>query len=1193
MNIFVVFLLAYHFSVFTAVDLGSKLKTDLSTPKVRIVLGLDSEAKQKHLENLKTELHSFQQEWLSYQEQASQKAAELKKQIELLNNTTFYKGSSNIVRKINILHKIVGIIEEIKDAKLKIIELLQQNIEFLSKNISESSAQPQLQEEKSLYSFFEFQTAMKKYFLYEEQLRQMYLKKESLFQEITRQEHILATKEKDFNTIEQILDDKKKSTEINKDDISLLDVERDLTVKEREYASLKLILFQKQMEFLDSKESALQERVSSMTEQLKLIRSRLYIDAHEVELYEKRAIEVKKMIEAKSLDLQESKKQISLKKIEAQDEFDRVSYRYKISINNFQKFIDLDEDIRTVSDRFNLYSVGYGLTSIITFDRMIQGIKSQLDLFDVLFAQAQITSKAVALLYGITQGHTKASETFEKERADYKQFHQGLIGNIKKYKDMILLIHTQLKENQKYIEYLKAQKEVLQNSIVSLSSAQQKKWNDSLILLMRIIEDISKQHDVLLQIGENYEQMLQANEEALESVKTILQEFDTIGVWHRPMTAVTWDGISNIIPDIKLFLKNIYISITTYVSQLSMQKLAYDIISFGFGGIVTFFLLFFLIFMMYFFLQALFPSLYTVLISDEHDDTDPLYRWKQLFAICVGFCEEVFKPLYFWVLCFLYESFYDLPVALLILFYIYSIIFWIYASRKLLHVFFVVNRKFDYFLLNKRLIDKFSLVYSFFSVATIIILVMRKMFIIVFAHETTELPNILLRIYHVVIFISIIFSLDKDEIVQVISKRSLISQRLAQIIERYYYLFLLGVFSLLIMSDPYLGGYGSLVWHLFWNLFMTISIGGTLFIVQAVIRQYSSVFFFEEQEGTVPTVLERFEHAKTWYALYVIASMFLIMFIGIVACSHVWGFGITLTTLKKFALYELFKIEAVNATGKYIPESFKVYNLLYILIVSFLGVLIAYLFKKFVLKRLFDIQYVDPGIQNTVIIISRYVIIISFVMLACVQSKLGYLVTYVSYVALVVFGWSFKDLFTDFVAYFFILVQRPVKLGDYVKIDSDTMGVVRKVGPRAVILRRKNSVSIVVPNSTILKSALYNWNYTRSYIGLEDISFCVSFGTDIQLVKKICLEVLDEDQDILKVPQPFVRLDSFEDKGYLFMIRGFVSSGNTLRQWDIASNVRFNLVDKLSKAGVQIAGPSVKVLIKNSSFDVEKLINEK
>jgi small-conductance mechanosensitive channel len=208
-------------------------------------------------------------------------------------------------------------------------------------------------------------------------------------------------------------------------------------------------------------------------------------------------------------------------------------------------------------------------------------------------------------------------------------------------------------------------------------------------------------------------------------------------------------------------------------------------------------------------------------------------------------------------------------------------------------------------------------------------------------------------------------------------------------------------------------------------------------------------------------------------------------------------------------------------------------------------------------------------------------------MIACIQSKLGFIVMYVSFVGLATFGWSFKDLFTDFVAYFFILVQRPLKLGDYVRIDDETMGVVRKISPRAVILRRKNSVNIVVPNSMVLKSSLYNWNYARNYIGFDDIVFCVPFGSDIALVREICFKVLEEDNDVLKVPQPFVRLQDFGDKGYVFMVRGFLSSGNTLRQWDIASNIRFALVLKLAKSGISIAGPSVKVMLKKESIDYD------
>lgn len=1172
----------------TGVELGTKLKNDLTTPKVRIVLGLDSEARHKYLDNLKTELSNLQADWGSFIENAHQKSIEIKKEIDRLSNST-KKNSSNIIRKITILHKLESLVIEIKETKLKILEMLQQHIEFLSKNIFESSHASYQIEEKSLYAFSDLQTITKKFFVYEDQVRQILVKKEELFKDISRQEHLVAIKEKDFSTIEQVIEDKKKQSEINKDDIALLDTERDFIIKEREYASLRLNLLQKQLEFLNSKESIFQERVTDISEQLKTVRSRLFIDENELEGYEHKALDSKKMMDNKIAELQHVKSEIVLKKVEAQDELDRLRHRFKISVNSIRQFIDLDQDVSSVSERLSLYNVAYGYSSVVTLDRMINKIKLQVNLLESQYYQAQIALKEIKLLYGIIHGQAKDSQTFQKERLEYKQLYQNLSESMKKNKEMDVSVHTNLKEYQKYIEYLKQQQETLHASVISLSTSQQKKLSDSLTMLAHIIEELQKQYDLLFQMSEFHEHIMQAEEETQESLKTILHEFDTIGVWHRSMSAVTWDGIKNIIPDIQLFVKNLYIILSTYVTQVNIQKIAYIIAGFSFGGILIIFLMLFVIFFLYLSLQAVFPMVYNHLINDEYDDTDPLYIWRNIFTILVGFGGELFKPLYFWFLCLLYEFLYKPSIPFLILFYMYSIVFWIYASRKLLHIILMINRKFDYFLLSKRLIDRFSFVFSFFSISTIIILVMRKMFIVVLAQEPTELPNILLRVYHIVIFVSIIFSLDKDEIIQALPKKSTLSKRFVDMLERYYYLFLLGIFSLLVMSDPYLGGYGSLVWHIFWNLFVTIITCGTLFLVYTLIKQYSLAIFFEEQEGSVTGFTERFDHAKSWYAIYVVGSVILFVVMGIVICSHVWGYGITIMTLKKFALFELFKLESVNAAGKIIPESFKVYNLLYILFMFVLAIFIAYLFKRFVLKRLFDIQYVDIGIQNTIIIISRYVIIISIVMTACIQSKLGSLVTYISYAALVVFGWSFKDLFTDFVAYFFILVQRPVKLGDYVKIDNEAMGVVRRVGPRAVILRRKNSVNIVVPNSTILKSALYNWNYTRSYIGIDDILFCVPFGTDIHLVRKICFEVLDEDPDVLKVPQPCVRLQNFDDKGYLFMMRGFLASGNTLRQWEIASNLRFNLVDRLSKAGIQIAGPTVKIFIKQNGLDVQKM----
>lgn len=1181
MLVLVYFIVFMFGGVAQAFDLGAKLKTDLAAPKVRIVLGLDSAARLKYMESLKIELHSLQQQWGNFSEFINQKIVEIQKQIDELKSVSSVKSSTANIRKMNLLHKVQNLLHDINITKFKIIDLLQQHIDFLSQVITQPENIEGRFDEKSLYSCADFQNISKRLFVLEDQLHQILLKKDEILHEMGRQENLVATKEKDFSMLEHIIEEKKRHVEMKKDDISLLDLEKEMVVKERELASLLLSLYHKQQEFLISKESVIQEKIQTCNQDVEIVRDRLYIDLNDVAQYEKKNAEQKKSSELKKIDLAKLKQETLAKKIDIQEEYNRLKHRFKIAINSVQHFIELDQETQTISERFGLYSTGAAFNMTATLDRVLQKIKLEITLQDSFERQAQVALQTVKLLYDIVQKNGKDSETVEKERAEYKVLKNSLHLVIKQNKEAMVLLHTQLKENQAHLEHFKRHRDILQSTAQNYSSSMQKKWQDSLIMLTHNIQELEQQQEVMMQSSELYEQLLRCDEQTLESVSTILHEFDMIGVWHRSMSAVTIDGIKNIIPNLLLFLKNVYIILTTYVAQLTLQKIAYGVASFGFGGLLAFFLLLFGLFIAYLLLQALLPSVYRYLICDDYDDTDPLYRWRHLFAIIVGFGGDVFKPLYIWILCLLYEFLYDVPVALLICFYLYSIVFWIYASRRLLHLILGINRKFDYFLLSKRLIDRFSFVFSFFSIATIIILVMRKMFIVVMLHQQTELPNILLRVYHVVIFISIILSLDKDEISQILPKKSSVAKRFAQVFERHYYLFLLGIFSLLVMSDPYLGGYASLLWHVFWNLFLTIVVFAVSFLVYTVIKEYSMILFFELHDDDTKT--DRFEHARLWYATFVVASMLVCAGIALLLCLQIWNYGFTYTILRKIALYELFKIESFNSAGKIISESFKVINLLYIIAVTISGFIAAGLFKRFVLQRLFDIQYVEPGIQNTISIISRYIIIIIAITLACIHAKLGYLVTYASYFGLVVFGWSFKDLFTDFVAYFFILVQRPVKLGDYVKIDDETMGVVRRVGPRAVILRRKNSVNIVVPNSTILKSPLYNWNYSRSYIGFDDIVFSVPFGTDIQLVRKICFEVLDEDQDVLKVPQPFVRLQDFGDKGYVFMIRGFLSSGNTLRQWDIASNIRFVLVEKLAKAGITIAGPSMRVLMKDTS----------
>ena len=194
------------------------------------------------------------------------------------------------------------------------------------------------------------------------------------------------------------------------------------------------------------------------------------------------------------------------------------------------------------------------------------------------------------------------------------------------------------------------------------------------------------------------------------------------------------------------------------------------------------------------------------------------------------------------------------------------------------------------------------------------------------------------------------------------------------------------------------------------------------------------------------------------------------------------------------------------------------------------------------------------------------------------NAGLGPLVNWIIGALILGIGWVLREPIGDFIAYFIILVQRPIKIGDYVKIDENTMGVVRKITARSVVLRRRNSITIVVPNSYVITRSIINWNYTRNFVAFDDIMVTISYKENPEEVKEVLRSILEANEQILKNPRPVVRLSNFGENGYIFLIRGFLSSTYTLEQWNIASNVRFAIVKEFDARGIEMALPTRIIL---------------
>lgn len=1150
------------------IDLG---KGDLATNKIRIVVADDMTARQKMLDNLKAKLGTLEPKWKEHSDAFQKKIQEVKQQTDFLKKEPGAGRASEISgKKIVQLNKLNQVLHDIKEVKQQIIEVVKQHVEFWEKYFANSGKIIERIEEKSLYSFTDLQKITKKIAEKEDQRVILLAKKEEEEANVHRQEHLVTTKDRDIGHIEKEIDDFKKQQAEYRDikgEVSLLDIEKEIAHKERELAELRIEFHQEDADLCDSKILVIQEALKAFREDMLVIRNHIHIDKSEVFFYEQKNNEMRRDVSAQKAKLTELKNKILLEKSAAQEKLDVLVNRYNVSISNMRQIQDWEIEIDTIPEMYAAYAVSYEQTKIALADRLLQKIKVEIAIDDAKLERAQVEYDTVKSLYGIMQGLFRSSEFLEKERASLKELRQTISASIKKDGSDVSAAHSSIKDQYKAVANVKKQQEKIRAMLAKVGPAQQRKAEESLQILSSASQKLEAQKDASLQVSELYTKLDVIKEETLENVNFMLQELDLIGVWHRAINAVTWDGIKNIVPNLKLFIQSVVATVSSYVNHFSLHAVIYKCGAMCFTELFLFFTIIFGLFLLFVVLKSSLPKMYKTLMARDVEQRS-LYIFNRYIAVLLSFCILNFNQLYCWVTFLLLSFWYKYSVAVMLFFYAYSIVFWIYALRIFIQQFLIINRRSDYLLLNKRLVDRFYFVFSFFFISTIVILFFRKMFMLVMTYQQSEFPNILLRIYHVVIFVSIILSIDREEILQLFPSKSKFGQKVSSLIQRYYYLLLCLILGLLVMSDPYLGGYGSLMWHVFWTSLFTVGVLIFLFFLHKLVGRNTQAFFFQDDDISQGSA-ERFENAKTWYGIYVVSLFFVFLLIAAVICGNLWGYGFSLRSIKVFLHYELpWQIES---WGKVV--SLQVIDILHMCLSVLIGFLSAYISRRFVLDKIFEIHYVDPGVQNTITIISRYVIIFISFLIGFAQAGLGNVITYILGFGMLALAWAFKDLFTDFFAYFFILVQRPVKLGDFVRIDETTVGVVRKISPRTVILRRKNAVNIVVPNSTILKASLYNWNYTRSYIGFDDITFAVPFGTDIVLVRDVLLKILDDDQDVLKMPQPIVRLESFSDKGYEFMVRGFLSSGNTLRQWDIASTIRFAIVAKLAEKGIQVAAP--------------------
>ncbi|MDF1903877.1 mechanosensitive ion channel family protein, partial [Mycolicibacterium smegmatis] len=77
-------------------------------------------------------------------------------------------------------------------------------------------------------------------------------------------------------------------------------------------------------------------------------------------------------------------------------------------------------------------------------------------------------------------------------------------------------------------------------------------------------------------------------------------------------------------------------------------------------------------------------------------------------------------------------------------------------------------------------------------------------------------------------------------------------------------------------------------------------------------------------------------------------------------------------------------------------------------------------------------------------------------------------------------GFGLQNVFNNSVSGLILLFERPVRVGDYIKVGT-TEGFVRHIRIRATVLETWDKTSIIVPNSELISNRVENFTYGNTY----------------------------------------------------------------------------------------------------------------
>lgn len=919
-----------------------------------------------------------------------------------------------------------------------------------------------------------------------------------------------------------------------------------------------------------------QQRFNDFKSVLEKIEGRLVLDFNDVE----NAKQEWKNQALKALELKEQINQIREPKKREKEKFAVELDILKEKLAQLKKEnIDNRADVYTVKAQIKLAAAKYQV-----LEKEIMLLDAKRDLADTIATERELQYNIIEVRYRLRIEAENIDEFFNT----FSMKRDLALSALKEVRDNRTQAINSLIETNHTLDRMKNNIEKLRTRRSQALKGKDGTVKELLTLFEQSMVVLSKQLSLTQAYLAVNADLIKQHERIKSQYELIMQDLEnkrrTYSIWKRSPKAISADELLRAIIEAETFFKKLYWETPSHIRPSIILN---NIKQLGMRDLVMIVLMIIIYLALFIGLRFVIDTTkrHIVLILDRYKGR-ARYLYMHLFIAFLDFARQHYTLVFTWFFIFLglkFEGAFFFAGLLPILstysvtvFYLLSIPFLLYFSHCFIKQLRELNAGLSYLFFAERLQDKFIVLVSIFCYATSILVPLKLALDTYTETAHTEFSTVIVAAYSLILLVVIALLFGKEDVLKFMPSQSGAFLTLKRKVDKHYYPVFFFVMTLLILSNSYIG-YWNMAWFLAFAVPSTVALVYLLFSLHYYIRKYAIFLFMKEDEDEF---VDKFEHAKAYYGFFVIFSFIVLMFAIILSVSYIWQFDYTPTDLWD-ALSQRWVIR-FGADGKL---GFVEFMILGTFVAA--GFLISSLAYRFILSKLFDILRSEPGTQNTISRISHYTIVFVSMLLGLNAMHLEQFIFWVSASFGIALGFALKDIGADLVSGFFVLIERPIEIGNYIQIDN-IQGTVHKISARSTTVITSKNHSVIIPNKDLISKWIINWGHGRYAVGFE-VNVRVDVNSDPDTVKKILVGVVQSNPIILKVPGIVARLEEIEENALFFLVRAFISARRVKEQWEISAALRTEMIKAFKEHGVEFAKPARVIELahnKNSAGEV-------